>query len=332
MIPSPVLNVHFLENSFSPGSKIQGEFLLTLQEAFEISGIYLQLHGYERVRFRQRNDGSVSNESTVVGDDWDSQNGKTINTGIPTILPISQPNFLQSVILSTTQHVTRHRSRLQPGIHSFPFSICLPSPLPPTLSFTSGSKYQASVEYSVTFQVFPFTASHRKLSKSSALTATFPVVIAPLTQRGSLNSFLRKSFSVGHAACCGILQKHVKFKADWEKGAFAPDQSVNVSVSLSLSANCTLRTLSVKLVRELVLMVDEQTFRTVDPMEKAKFCKMVQVPPNLPFSASTTLKIPKHLTPSTRTNAIDCRYFLVFEVDFRWYRSVLLAEEIIINP
>lgn len=336
----PSINVTFSKDTFIPGETIQGELLISTSTPFDITGIYLQLQGFERVRFRQRaeNTGNISNASLEDHEiDWEAKNGKTVNTGIPTILPISQPHFLQSVLICLTVPVTKHRARLQIGLHSFPFTVALPSKLPSSLSFVSGSKYSAEIEYSLNFQVFTGKGS----SNTQTLLHTAPVKVLHCPHRQSrfkhVFPFLDQRITISHAFCFCISAKELNFFTNWTKNSFHPGQEAELILRLSLghgSGTCNLKHVSVKLVRELVLSVDGQSFRTVDPIAKSKFRvegALLSDASGFELCTSTHLQIPADLEPTTTTSSIDCRYFFVFEVDFKRFESILLASEVIVQ-
>lgn len=331
------IKINFQKDHFEPGDLLQGDLLLSLTDRhhFDISGIYLQVQGFERVRFRRRtvdNTKGTTSAGAVDTDpfvDWESENNKTVNTGIPTILPISQPHFSQIVLVNLTHPITRHRAKLQRGLHSFPFAVTLPTKLPSSVNFTSGSKYSASIEYTATVQVFS--------KAEGSLSLTVPLRILKVNHRNnqSINSpipFIEQSLTLSHALCFCFPSKEFDFFANWSRNAFEPGQDAQLDLRLSQpsgSGKCKLRALSVKLVRELILSVEGQTFRTVDPISKSKF--RVDDGPITDLNTSTTLKIPESLKEQTCiSSTISCKYFFVFEIDFKLFESVLLASEIII--
>ena len=332
------INVTFAKEAFIPGDTIQGELLISTPIPFDITGIYLQLQGLERIRFRQRAD-NTTNTSTAENHeiDWEAKNGKTINTGIPTILPISQPHFLQSVLICLTVPVTKHRGRLQIGLHSFPFTVALPSKLPPSLNFTSGSKYSAEIEYLLYFQIFTGKSS----ANTPTLLHTSPLKVLHCPHRQSrfkhVFPFLDQRITITHALCFCLSAKELNFFTKWDKNIFHPGQEAELILRLSLghgSGTCNLKHVSVKLVRELVLSVDGQSFRTVDPIAKSKFRvegALLSDASSFELCTSTHLQIPANLEPTTTTSSIDCRYFFVFEVDFKRFESILLASEVIVQ-
>lgn len=347
------IKVNFLKDSFSPGDLLQGDLLLSITDRhhYDISGIYLQLQGFERVRFRRRAETPSAKADTSLLDDpfldWENENSKTVSSGIPTILPISQPHFSQSVLINTIHPITRHRAKLQRGLHSFPFALSLPSKLPPSINFTSGSKYSASVEYSITIQVFPQTGK-----SDGILSLTFPIKIlhnkvASISNNSHVNTsnnthkspfpFIDQGIRISHAFCFCLSSKELNFFASWSRNAFSPGQEAQLVLRLSLatgSRSCKLKVISVKLVRELILSVEGQSFRTVDPITKAKFSvegTLISDSPGFELGTTTVLTIPSTLQePTCKTASIDCRYFFVFEVDFKLFDSVLLAAEVII--
>ena len=334
MSVTPSFTVTFVKEAFTPGETIQGELLISTPVPIDISGIYLQLQGFERVRFRQRaTDTSSSPISEIL--DWEAKNGKTVNTAIPTILPITQPHFIQSVLICLTVAVTKHRDRLQIGLHSFPFTVSLPSKLPPSLNFASGSKYSADIEYTLYFQVFSGKSNHHPLLH------TTPVKVSHCPQRQSrfkhVFPFLDQRITISHALCFCLPAKELNFLANWTRNTFHPGQEAELILRLSLahgSGSCKLKHVSVKLVRELVLSVDGQSFRTVDPIAKTKFpVEGTPLSDATAFELCTAaqLQIPANLEPTTTTSSIDCRYFFVFEVDFKRFESILLASEVIVQ-
>lgn len=335
MTTVPSINVTFSKEAYTPGDTIQGDLLISTAIPFDVSGIYLQLQGFERVRFRQRAEINSGNSGEDHEIDWEAKNGKTVNTGIPTILPITQPHFLQSVLVSTTVPVTRHRGRLQVGLHSFPFTVSLPSKLPPSLNFSSGSKYSASIEYSLYFQIFT--------GKTSASTHTHNAQVKVLhcphrqSRFKHIFPFLDNRITITHALCFCLPAKELNFFTNWTRNIFHPGQEAELILRLSMaqcSGSCTLKLVSVKLVRELVLSIDGQLFRTVDPIAKSKFRiegALLSDASGFELCTSTHLQIPINLEPTTTTAGIDCRYFFVFEVDFKRFESILLASEVIVQ-
>lgn len=333
-----LISVKLEKEAFRPGQVISGHVILNLPEQLEISGIYLQLQGTERVRFRAsvRSDfsGSASSDRiTELKSNAHTQNTsfrkskrpgsvshqQTINTGIPTRLPITQPHFLQSSLVCITVPVTRYRGRLTAGQHSFAFSFALPSRLPPSLHFASGSKYLAEVVYELDVQVFRPSTSVES-GKSSALLYTHPLKILSLPKKSTnqLPASLCTSVQAAHLLCC-LPAKHLDFTADWQKSLFSPEEEVNIALNLDKVSSWP-SGISVKLVQELVLNISGHFYRHVTPILKSKF------PQN--GALQTGFSIPAGLLPSTQTDAIECKYFLVFEVDWRWAEPVLLAGEI----
>lgn len=330
------INVSFVQEAFRPGELIRGELLITTPILFDISGIHVQLQGFERVRFRQRAGSANSTNDSEI--DWEARNGKTVNTGIPTILPISQPHFSQSILIYSTVPIAKHRERLQIGSHSFPFTIALPDKLPPSLNFSSGSKYSAEIEYSLNFQVFP---SCPKAKTNAILMHTAQVKVLHLQRRHvrfkNVFSFLDQKISITRAFCFCLPEKELNFLADWKRNTFHSGQVADLVLRLSLalgSGTCKLKHVSVKLVRELVLSVDGQNFRTVNPVSKAKFGvegALLTDQTGFELCTSAALQIPANLEPTMSTSSISCRYFFVFEVHFNRFQTVLLSSEVIIQ-
>ena len=351
------INIIFPKEHFFSGDFLQGDLLLSVTDPrtphYDISGIYLLFQGVERVRFRRR--ASISHESDApIEPDWEVENGRTVRTGIPTILPISQPHFSQKILICTTHPLVRHRGKLQRGIHSFPFTIALPGQLPSSISFASGSssKYYASVEYNLTAQVFAID------SGDPGFTLTVPIKI--IAKSGSCDNIVKTShhhrhhhqnqktnpsiipfidqrIEISHALCFCFPSKEFNFYANWTLNTFSAGQEVKLVLRLSLapfSGTCRVKLVSVKLVRELVLSVEGQQFRTVDPITKSKFRvegALLSDSVGFELCTSTSLTIPSNLQePTCKTDSIDCRYFFVFEVDFKLYESILLASEVII--
>lgn len=337
------INVTFIKEAFIPGDTIQGELMISTSIPFEISGIYLQLRGFERIRFRQRADNTAATTTTtrtIVENheiDWEAKNGKTVNTGIPTILPISQPHFLQSVLICLTVPITKHREKLQIGVHYFRFTVALPSKLPPSLNFTSGSKYSAEIDYSLYFQIFVGKGFVNTLTLIH--TSSLKVLHCPHRQSRFKHvfPFLDQRITITHALCFCSSAKQLNLFTNWGKNTFHPGQEAELILRLSLdhgSGTCNLKHVSVKLVRELVLSVDGQSFRTVDPIAKSKFRvegALLSDASGFELCTSTHLQIPSNLEPTTTTSSIDCRYFFVFEVDFKRFESILLASEVIVQ-
>lgn len=332
------INVTFTKAAFIPGDTIQGELMISTSTPFDITGIYLQLQGFERVRFRQRAENTGTSASIEAHEiDWEAKNGKTVNTGIPTILPISQPHFLQSVLICLTVPVTKHRTRLQIGFHSFPFTVALPSKLPASLNFASGSKYSAKIEYYLYFQVFTGKGS----ANTQTILHTEPVKVLHCPHRQSrfkhVFPFLDQRITIPNVLCFCLSGKELNFFTNWTKNTFHPGQEAELILRLSLghgSGTCYLKHVSVKLVRELVLSIDGQSFRTVDPISKSKFRvegALLSDASGFELCTSTQLQIPANLEPTTTTSSIDCRYFFVFEVDFKRFESILLASEVIVQ-
>lgn len=345
------LTIEFKCDYFVAGDSVHGLVLLNLLEPFDISGIYLQFQGYERVRFRQRaNSIEESGSCSRGGSDADDftrsnsfrRNSKTINTAIPTRLPISQPHFLQAILITQTIPITRYRGYLQKGLHSFPFTIPLPTKLPTSLNFSSGSTFLAEILYEVTVQVFrPPPRIH--------LSITVPIKInsslANHNHRAArILSSIDQTIPMEHifaASCysCFFPNMEVNFFASWKRNVYNPGDVVEIDVllvALNTTASCSLNLMSVKLVRELVIKVDEHSFRQVHPIEKSKFLFGNNNKDNLKISSteiqlSSTISVPSDLVPTTQTTAIICKYFLVFELKLRWHKNVLVASEIFIQ-
>ena len=274
----PSINVTFCKEAFVSGETIEGELLISTPVPFDITGIYLQLQGFERVRFRQRAENSGSGKVSLENHeiDWEAKNDKTVNTGIPTILPISQPHFLQSVLICLTVPVTKHRARLQIGLHSFPFTVALPGKLPPSLNFVSGSKYSAEIEYSLCFQIFT-GKSTSSYAQTLLHTEQVKVLHSPIrhSRFKHVFPFLDQRITISNAFCFCLSAKELNFFANWTRNTIHPGQETELILRMSLgvgSGNCFLKHVSVKLVRELILSVDrQQSFRTVILIAKAKF-------------------------------------------------------------
>lgn len=336
------INVSLAQEAFRPGEMIRGELLISTPFSFDISGIHAQLQGFERVRFRQRAGSANSNSNSNSSDseiDWEARNGKTVNTAIPTILPISQPHFSQSILIYSSVPIANHRERLQIGSHSFPFTIVLPDKLPPSLNFSSGSKYSAEIEYSLHFQVFP---SSPKAKTNAILMHTAQVKVLHLQRRHvrfkKVLSFLDQKISIAHAFCFCLPEKELNFFADWKRNTFHSGQVVELVLRLSLafgSGTCKLKHVSVKLVRDLVLSVNSQIFRTVNPVSKARFgvegALLIDQTGFELCTSTAALQVPANLEPTTSTSSISCRYFFVFEVHFNRFQTVLLSSEVIIQ-
>lgn len=336
-----LLSLDLDKDVYRPGETVQGKVVLSAPaEGIEISGIYLQLQGTERVRFRAsvRNDidGSTEDISDAFGPSFSGRryskrhgflhhqhynhshynHTATINTGIPTRLPITQPHFMQSTLLAMTVSVTRFRGRLPAGTHTFPFSVTLPTRIPPSFHLASGNSFLAEIAYECTVQVF-----RPHSSNACTLTLTGPLrVVLGLRRLGSsaLPSQLEWELKARHLLCC-FPPKQCTMTASWDRSSFSCGQEIPVRAGVSSCAALPSR-LSVKLVQELVLNISGHFYRRVYPVAKCKF-------PGLEGSV-VALQIPAGLVPSTQTDAIECKYFLVFEVDWRWAESSLTAAEV----
>ena len=314
-----------------PGQSIKGT--LTVNVPFgiflDVSGIYLQFRGFERIRFRQRADShgvvdDIELNSVAIGNPEMS-----VSTGIPTILPISQPHFLQKVLICATHPISRFRGKLPSGSHAFQFDFKVDGKLPPSLNFSSGSKYFAAIEYEIFVQVFG-----KKEGANLALTQ--PIKLANLMKRSHLPFVHEDQLQLKRTWSCCILPslkedlEDLEFFADWKKNSFTLGTSVNFVFSLKLPPSAPVSgLLSVKLVRELFLIIDERnSFRTVDPVAKSKF-PITEASSGL-VNGSVQLVIPDGLEPTVRTTAIDCRYFFVFEIKLKGRESLLTTAEVYI--
>ncbi len=324
------LRIELSKVAFRPGENVQGQVILKANEPMDISGIYLQLQGMERVRFRASVRNDMNGSSEEVSKEFEpptppstkrhsskrngSSHQQTINTGIPTSLPITQPHFLQSLLLTVTLPVTRFRGKLPVGVHSFPFSVNLPSRLPPSLHFSSGKKYLAEVIYEFTVQVF---RPHNLNAQTLTFTSPLRVLSAKKLVNSLLPSTIEREVKAQHFFCC-FPAKEIDFSASWKENIFFCGQEIPVSVQI-FSASVPPSRLCVKLVQELILNISGQFFRHVSPISKSKFVN---------FNSTVSVQVPFGLVPTTQTEAIECRYFLVFEVDWRWAESSLIASEV----
>lgn len=357
---------------FVPDEQVQGEVRLILETPLDISGIYMQIQGFERVRFRQRapeQTDSTEDKLLASGQHGSHHHGghrrhshkghhhhhhghqnlngfTTVNTAIPTRLPITQPYFLQSALLCTTTPITRFRGTLSAGLHTFPFSVQLPGRLPPSLHFSSGSRYLAEIQYEATVQVFrsSLSHSHRGTSDGAAkgpLTTTIPLTVglsraqaASHAHMSHLHPVLDRTVMAGHVCCLSPCE--FGLSVSWERNTFLPGETVALVLQmqhLPASRTSSLRLISVKLVQELVLAVTGQSFRLVKPIAKSKFRVegVLLSTTNPTIVADATLTVPPDLAPTATTAAIQCRYHLVFEVDMKWHQNVLMASEVVIN-
>ena len=321
-----------IKGPFLPGETIRGALAVDIPLGIflEISGIYLQFRGFERIRFRQRAEANATDDfefkgTTAVTSDM------SVNTGIPTILPISQPHFLQKVLISLTIPISRFRGKLTNGSHSFPFDFKLEGKLPPSINFASGSKYSAAIEYEIFVQVF--------CKNFDNLTSTLPIKLNNLVGKNQLPSFhddklvIRSSLSSCLFSLClpiyrGGNQEEVCFHADWKRNNFTSGDAVDFTFSFELLQSSAGGLFSVKLVRELFLIIDERnSFRKIDPITKSKF-PLIHGKDADQICGSTQLVIPWDLEPSVKTKAIDCRYFFVFEIKLRGRESSLTTAEV----
>jgi len=311
---------------FRTDEVIMGQIVLEAAENIDTCGVYLQMEGWERIKFRQRASMTEDdlNQPTDVLDELDLTVNATISTAIPTRLPISQPHFLQSVILSLTSCVTRHRHSIPAGSRaSFDFAVKLPcSKLPSSLCFASGgnnNRYFAEIVYDLTVQIFRPTAS--------ALTVTVPVKLRSCmqdvldhVQELSVDSSVERQLVIMHSWCCWR-GKEVTINANWGTAILSLKEPLHVSLeSLSLPSSSDVR---VKLVQELVLNVNSQHFRLVTPLVKVKFAKK--------DAKTVEICLLESVPPTTITAAIQCRYFLVFEVSVPWHDNIIFSSEIAIN-
>ena len=123
-------------------------------------------------------------------------------------------------------------------------------------------------------------------------------------------------------------QDELNFYADWRRNNFTSSDTVSFVFSLKLPVSGSFTgLLSVKLVRELFLIINERnSFHTVDPVAKSK---IPLSDANL-INGSAHLMIPHALEPTVRTKAIDCRYFFVFEIKLKGRESLLTTAEVYI--
>lgn len=164
------------EEPFLPGQTIRGT--LSIPSFQQVSGIYLQFRGYERIQFRQRADGDNPSYRESECSDM------TVNTGIPTILPISQPHFLRKILTSITIPVYRSKNQ-----NYFQFEFNLDGKLPSSTNFSCGSlKYSAEIEYELVAQVY--------CKNCDNLTLTKPVKLLKLLRKSQLPSFLEQELEL----------------------------------------------------------------------------------------------------------------------------------------
>ena len=338
MYPVPIMymstvNLNLLINdtpdSFLPGQTIKGTLTITLPPGLflEICGIYLQFRGVERIRFRQR--AGVHRDDNFIRAVSDAD--MTVSTGIPTILPINQPHFLQQVLTSLTIPISRFRGKLSAGSsHSFQFNFKLDGKLPPSTNFSaSGSKYSASIEYEIFIQIFCKNYDNNlTLNKTIKLNNLMRESPLPSFQEEKLE--FKQSFLQSCLKSClfGIYHhntnhKVLHFHADWKRNNFTSGDTVDFNFTLKSVDGL----LSVKLVRELFLIIDERnTFRTINPVAKSKLNLNKEA--DYLINGSAQLVIPRNLEPSVGTKAIDCRYFFVFEIKLKGLESSLMTSEV----
>lgn len=303
-----------------PGQTVRGALTITVPPGtvLHVSGIYLQFRGYERIRFRQRADAknqSVDGFGTTV-----ECSDMSVNTGIPTILPISQPHFLQKVLTSLTIPISRFRDKLPAeSQNSFQFDFKLEGKLPPSMNLCSGSlKYSATIEYEIIVQVFC-------KNRDDNLTLSRPVKLMNLLRKRQLASFLEQELELKASlkfCLFGFCRPRIKsiepvqIRADWKRNNFTSGDTVDFDL------NCGKGLLSVKLVRELFLIIDvRNSFRVIEPIAKSRL--RVE-------DGTTQMVIPRDLEATVRTRAIDCRYFFVFEVKLKGFETSLTSSEVLI--
>ena len=310
---------------FRTDEPIKGRIVLEAIESIDTCGIYLQIEGWERVKFRQRasmNEDSLANDA--LEDDVDMAANATVSTAIPTRLPISQPHFLQSALLSMTTCVTRHRQAVPAGNQAaFEFVVKLPhSKLPSSLRFASGgnnNRYFAEIIYELTVQIFRPAASALTLTVPLQLRTNMQDTLSYVNEL-RLQPFIEQKLVTTHSWCCWR-GKEVMIHANWARSTVSCKEPLYVKLeSLSLPSSSNVR---VKLVQELIFNVNAQHFRLVTPLVKVKFSKTEPKP--------IEMCLLDPVPPTTVTAAIQCRYFLVFEVAVPWHEDVMLSSEIAIN-
>jgi hypothetical protein len=321
------LKIHLEKTSFMTDEPVVGKVLLELACPMEISGIYVQVEGLERAKFRQKA-GNFNGE--LHAEDLHLKADATISSVIPTRLPISQPHFLQNTLFTFISSVTRHHGVLLPSTHSFPFSFLLPPKnLPSSLLFVSGNKYHAEVTYDATVLVFR--------PNKPALTLTCPLALkaSPAGVPDSLTPFIDRTLLAHRMLCCWLASE-VTLSASWKENVFGAGDSVPISLVVSSKSFSSIKTAKVKLVQQLVLDINGSQFTHFEPICKAKFAGLEgqKLSPGSELTGMTTIAIPAHpetVIPTTNTSAIHFRYFLAFEIGLRWHQNIHCSSELTIK-
>lgn len=283
------------------GEALSGVVVLNVVEAFDCSVVQLKVEGSEVTYWDEKEEERYQDDNG----DWKENIKTTPRSGREDFIKVSYP------IYTCGQHC-------EPGQYQFPFRISLPAGLPATFTYRDACSPQgiytyqnltADVEYKLVAECLKGGSSHATLSHSQAL------VVRQRPQRAPGSLTAEKQCSIS-ACCCLGGGGSVLIRATLEKEAYAPGESVKVSLEVDNKAEVDFSSTELRVTRNIELVASAGLYRNSD--DDVVHATSGGVPRGAALMGDKALKLvvqlPGELQPTTAGRTITSEYKVVVKL------------------